>query len=82
MKQETINNRVILTAKKGYFLANKDMSIYGTKLSLGAKDKADNYKELPMSEYPQIEEIIDPLTPEEELQLENLLKRKEATNKN
>ena len=77
MKKETKDNRTILVAKKGYFLANKDMSIYGERISLGSKDKPENYKELPLSEMPVDINSI-PLTPEEEAQFEALLKRKQA----
>lgn len=79
MKKETKDNRTILVAKKGYFLANADMTIYGVSILLGTKDKKENYKELPLSEMPTPIEPLKPLTEEEKKQLELLLERQKIT---
>ena len=79
MRTETINGMTKITAKKGYFLANEDMTIYGESILLGTKDKKENYKELPLSEMPTPIEQLKPLTEEEKKQLELLLERQKIT---
>ena len=79
MKTETINGMTKITAKKGCFLANEDMTIYGVSILLGTKDKKENYKELPLSEMPTPIEPLKPLSEEEKKQLELLLERQKIT---
>jgi len=63
MNIETINNNIVITAETGYFLTNNN-GVYGESIYLGANDSPENYEELPMSEYPVIEEPEEPVEPE------------------
>jgi len=53
MRTETKEYKV-LTADEGYFLSNSDGSVYGIQIVLGEYDSAENYREVPLSEYPVI----------------------------
>lgn len=72
---ENVNGFTKITAADGCFLSDKRMKVYGVSILLGSRDKPENYRELPLSEMPKVDNI-DPLTPEEEEQLKQLLKRK------
>lgn len=54
----------VLIADEGKFLANADMSLYGTTIILGETDSPENYTERPLEEMPQ------PSEPEEMPELE------------
>ncbi len=64
MNIETIGNMTVITSDEGYFLTNNN-GIYGESIYLGTSDSPENYTELPMSEYPVIEEPEEPEIPEE-----------------
>ena len=43
----------VLIADEGKFLANSDMTLYGTTIVLGDTDSPSNYTEHPIEEMPQ-----------------------------
>lgn len=55
MNIETISGMTVISAENGYFLTNNN-GIYGEKIYLGNSDSPENYEELPLEEYPVIEE--------------------------
>ena len=50
----------VIRASEGYFLANADMTLYGYEIVLGKYDSPSNYRELPISEWPEIPEPEEP----------------------
>lgn len=59
------NNYTVIKANDGYFLANRDMSIYGYEIVLGKYDSPENYTEYPVSEWPSIPEPIEQQEPDD-----------------
>jgi len=61
MTTENKNGYVIIKADDGKFLANKDMTLYGFEIILGIYDSPDNYNELPVEQFPVIQEPDEPI---------------------
>ena len=57
------NNYTVIKAEEGYFLANRDMTLYGYEIVLGKYDSPENYTEHPVSEWPVIPEPTEPEEP-------------------
>ena len=64
MTTERRDNHTVIIADEGYFLANQSMTLYGYEIILGMYDTPENYRELPISEYPEIPEPEEPAVPE------------------
>lgn len=64
MTTERINNYTVIKADEGFFLANQAMTLYGAEIILGKYDTPENYRELPMSEWPEVPEPDEPTEPD------------------
>lgn len=64
MTTET-NTYTVIKAAEGYFLANADMTLYGYEIVLGKYDSPDNYRELPVSDWPSEPGTNEPTEPTE-----------------
>ena len=62
------NNYTVIKAEEGYFLANRDMTLYGYEIVLGKYDSPENYTEHPVSEWPVIPEPTEPSEPTEPME--------------
>lgn len=58
MKSYIKDNHVVIEAEEGNFLVLRDGSEYSKAFSLGIYDKAENYDELSMLEWPE-EPVIE-----------------------
>jgi len=72
-----IHEYITITAEDGYFLTNHN-GLYGTEIVLGSNDSPENYEELPLSKWPEIENTqqVEESTQEEPTQEDKLLKAK------
>jgi len=59
MRKKVIDGHLTYTAKEGYFVATKDLKVYGKTLSLGYNTTKEDLVELPESEFPEPEEITE-----------------------
>lgn len=46
------DNHTVIKADENKFLMRKDGQVYGEEISLGVYSNAENYDELPMTEWP------------------------------
>ena len=59
MKSYIKDNHTVIEADDGKFLMLRNGSDLAKSFSLGCYDRAENYDELPMEEWPQNDENVD-----------------------